>query len=176
MNIPTREELLKRGFKTRFKADPITEKALRLAGLVSVRQICDRFKISETKLRSAAVYRKISLAFDRPLTFRKKWDLDEIRNLKELAGFKCSAEIGIILNRSESSVKSKACSIGLSLLQIGENSSSSKYSNHDIELCRLLDEEGLTPTEISTKMEIELSHLCKVLKYKSRIRELGAVA
>lgn len=159
---------------TKFKPNPVNELALQHAGDMPVKAICAKYGISEKQLRAAARYRGISLAYGKPATLKKPWTDAELRQLKVLSVTHTSATIAEQLGRTESSVKGKAYSLGIHFMKVGENSPLAKHSNHDIELCRQLGEAGLRPYQIAEKMEIELSHVCRVLKFEARYKELGA--
>ncbi|MCS6204010.1 hypothetical protein [Shewanella baltica] len=167
---------MKTNLATQFKPNPIYEKALEHAGKMSVKEICQLYGVEERKLRRAACYRKISLNFGRTLVQKQPWHLDEIKKLKSLSMTNTAFEVGELLGRSEASVKGKALQLGVYFMKVGENSPLAKHSNHDIELCRQLHEEGLRPFQIAEKMEIEISHLCRVLKFEARYLEIGVMA
>ncbi|AAN56017.1 hypothetical protein HRJ35_16560 [Shewanella oneidensis MR-1] len=159
---------------TTFKPNPINELALQHAGDMPVKAICTKYGISEKQLRAAARYRGISLAYGKPATLKKPWTDADLRQLKVLSVTHTSAAIAQQLGRTELSVKGKAYSLGIHFMKVGENNPLAKHSNHDIELCRQLGEAGLRPYQIAEKMEIELSHVCRVLKFEARYKELGA--
>uniref|UniRef100_UPI0040486268 hypothetical protein n=1 Tax=Shewanella baltica TaxID=62322 RepID=UPI0040486268 len=160
---------------TQFKLNPVNDLALTHAGEMSVKDICTQYGISEKQIRAAARYRGISLAFDKPVATKKPWTDQEIRQLHVLSVTHTSEAIAQILGRTEHSVKGKAYSLGINFMKVGEHSPLAKHSNHDIELCRQLHEEGLRPFQIAEKMEIEISHLCRVLKFEARYREIGVM-
>lgn len=159
---------------TQFKQNPVNDLALKHAGEMSAKDICAQYGISEKQLRAAARYRGISLAFDKSVPTKKLWTDKELRQLRVLSVTHTSAAIAHLLGRTEHSVKGKAYSLGIHFMKVGEHSPLAKHSNHDIELCRQLNEEGLRPFQIAEKMEIEISHLCRVLKFEARYKELGA--
>lgn len=157
-----------------FKPNPINELALQHAGGMPVKAICEKYSISEKQLRAAARYRGISLAFNKPVTPKRPWTDAEIKQLAQLSVTHTSAAIAKELGRTECSVKGKAYSLGILFMKYGELSPLAKHSNHDIELCRQLGEAGIRPSQIAEKMEIDLSQVCRVLKFESRYREIAS--
>lgn len=156
-----------------FKLNPVNELALQHAGELPVKAICEKYGISEKQLRAAARYRGISLAYGKPAADKKAWTDAEIKQLAQLSVTHTSAAIAQQLGRTESSVKGKAYSLGIHFMKYGELSPLAKHSNHDIELCRQLGEAGLRPYQIAEKMEIELSHVCRILKFQARYCEIA---
>jgi hypothetical protein len=58
--------------------------------------------------------------------------------------------------------------IRVSLRLQGELYPHAKGSDHEVELCRQLSDEGLTPSVIADKMEFSVSHVNAIIHYRSR--------
>lgn len=98
----------------------------------------------------------------------------EDRVIRRWAGIKSPEEIAKLVTTlgfrkaTKSGIKSRANRLGLSLRRNGELYPFSRISDHDVELCRGLHEEGLGPTEIAEKMELKLTHVHSIIYYRRR--------
>jgi len=54
------------------------------------------------------------------------------------------------------------------MIKNGDNHYAVKHSDHDVELCRALHDEGLSVTEIADKMEIPQSYVSQIVRYHKR--------
>ncbi|TCW22666.1 hypothetical protein [Vibrio crassostreae] len=142
--------------------------ALKEAGLRPAKDIAKEYGISSDYLRSAASKRGISLAFSLVDVVKKPWSAADSQFLKQNAQCMTAKEVGKHLNRTEISVKSKAKQLGVFFQKYGEHHHLAKYGDHDVELCRALDDEGLKPFEIAEKMELDYSYVQCILKYRIR--------
>jgi hypothetical protein len=100
---------------------------------------------------------------------RKAWTLAEDQFIANHAGKLSAQEMGKQLNRTHVSVKCRARRIGVNLQRYGENHHLAKTSNHDIELCRALNEENIKPKAIAEKMDISISLVYSVINYRCRL-------
>ncbi|ENJ8188428.1 hypothetical protein AB2K96_001706 [Yersinia enterocolitica] len=85
---------------------------------------------------------------------RQPWSPDEVAYLREAVTTTRYQDIADHLGRSLTAVRIKAFSEGVNPSTVGERNRNSKHSDHDVELCRALYAEGLTPRVIAEKMEI----------------------
>lgn len=145
------------------------QQALNEAGTRPIVEIAKQHGFNVDYLRAAASKRGVSTAYFLKNVDKKRWAASEVLYLKNNASTKSAKQIGNELGRSETSVKSKARKMGVRLRKYGENHHLANISNHDVELCRQLEDEGLRPFEISEKMEIEISHVCAILNFRSRL-------
>ncbi|WP_375751575.1 hypothetical protein [Vibrio sp. HN007] len=144
------------------------ESALREAGTRPAKDIAADCGISADYFRSQASRRGISTAFTLVGVNKMPWSNDEVKFLKRNAQLLTAKQIANKLTRTEVSVKSKARKLGICLQKHGENHPLAKVSNHDVELCRQLEEAGLRPYQIAEKMEMDYSHVQCILKYRTR--------
>lgn len=98
------------------------------------------------------------------------------------AGYKSTEEIAVMISElghreaSVSTVKNRVRTLNknrgenekISLRRKGELYPHAKGSDHDVELCRRLYEEGVPPSIIAEKMEMSRSHVSGIVYYRSR--------
>lgn len=94
-----------------------------------------------------------------------KYTPAEVRLIRKYAVTHTAQQIGEMLGRSRYSVIQKARSEGISMIKHGETHYNVKYTDHDVELCRALHDEGLSQTEIAKKMEIPRPYVCKMVNH-----------
>lgn len=82
------------------------------------------------------------------------WSPDEVAYLHEAVTTTRYQDIADHLGRSLTAVRVKAFSEQVNPSTIGERNRNSKHSDHDVELCRALYAQGITPRVIAEKMEI----------------------
>lgn len=92
---------------------------------------------------------------------------EEIAELVGKLGFRPSS-ITTIKNRVRTLNRYRDKNDKISLRRKGELYPHAKGSDHDVELCRCLYDEGLTPTVIAQKMEMNLSHVSAIVYYRTR--------
>ncbi len=88
--------------------------------------------------------------------------------LRQYARTHTAAQIAVMLNRSRKSVTNRVHLLGISMIKNGDNHYAVKHSDHDVELCRALHDEGLSVTEIADKMEIPQSYVSQIVRYHKR--------
>ncbi|GEM77579.1 hypothetical protein [Vibrio sagamiensis] len=91
----------------------------------------------------------------------------EIAKLVEQLGYR-KASISTIKNRVRTLNRHREKSNKISLRRKGELYPHAKCSDNDVELCRCLYDEGLTPSQIAEKMEMNRSHVSSIVYYHSR--------
>lgn len=79
-----------------------------------------------------------------------------------------TATVPTIKNRVKTINKHRGKNDKISLRRKGELYPHAKGSDHDVELCRRLYDEGLTPSVIAQKMEMSRSHVSSIVYYHSR--------
>lgn len=72
--------------------------------------------------------------------------------------------------RSENAIAQKARLMGVRFRKYGDNNHSTKHSNHDVELVRLLDESGMDRCIISEKMDIPASTVSSICNFNHRTK------
>jgi hypothetical protein len=77
------------------------------------------------------------------------WTWEDTKTLKKMAGKHHPQEIADALGRTLPAVKGKARKLSLCLIVYGEKHTSARYSNHEVERCRRLHEQGWGPSKIS---------------------------
>lgn len=150
--------------------NPSLKAALNEVGSRPLSAIAERHGLSAGYLRKMASNRGISTAFILQNVVKKPWSLDEEAFLKQNASTLTAEQIGNELNRTAESIKSKARKLKVCLQKHGEQHHLAKYSDHDVELCRQLDDAGLKPYEIAEKMELDYSYVQCILNYRIRIQ------
>ncbi|WED29892.1 hypothetical protein L3V77_21025 [Vibrio sp. DW001] len=144
--------------------------ALKEAGTRPVKEIAASYGISPDYLRSQASRRGISMAFTLVGVTKKAWSGADVTFLRRNAKKLTARQIAEKLSRTEISVKSKATMLGIYFQKHGETHPQAIVSNHDVELCRQLDDAGLRPYQIAEKMELNYSYVQYVLKYRIRCK------
>ncbi|RBM46235.1 hypothetical protein DLR66_04860 [Vibrio paracholerae] len=102
------------------------------------------------------------------VTTRSRWSETENLFLAKHAKEMSSDEIAEKLGRTTDAVKSKAERLGICMKKYGEKHHLAKVSNHDVELCRQLHDEGVRPCEIAEKMELGYTYVQWILNYRIR--------
>ena len=97
-----------------------------------------------------------------------KFTRSEITLIRNLARSHTAQQIADMTGRSRRSIANKALALGISMKKNGDNHYNVKHSDHDIELCRTLYDEGLPIRDISEKMEINQGHLSNILHFHKR--------
>lgn len=90
---------------------------------------------------------------------------DELKILREHAATHTGQQIADMLGRSRKVVLNKLSSMGLGAIKRGDNHYNVKHSDHDIELCRRLHEEGLSARVIAEKMEMSRNYVYKIVNH-----------
>ncbi|CAL10962.1 hypothetical protein COO51_14815 [Yersinia enterocolitica] len=96
------------------------------------------------------------------------WSPDEVAYLREAVNTTRYQDIADHLGRTLTAVRVKAFSEDVNPSTIGERNRNSKHSDHDVELCRALYAEGLTPSVIAEKMEIPKGTVCAIVHHRIR--------
>ncbi|EOI7372953.1 TPA: hypothetical protein ACJFUB_004440 [Yersinia enterocolitica] len=99
---------------------------------------------------------------------RKPWSPVELAYLRENAGTTRHQAIADHLGRTLRSAQLKALKEGFRPRNIGERHYLAKYSDHDVDLCRELHEEGLSVRIIAEKMEMPVSTVEAIVYYRIR--------
>ncbi|HGW3308220.1 TPA: hypothetical protein ACSAE4_002642 [Yersinia enterocolitica] len=103
-----------------------------------------------------------------PSRHREPWSPDEVAYLREAVTTTRYQDIADHLGRTLTAVRVKAFSEEVNPSTIGECNRNAKHSDHDVELCRALYAEGLTPRVIAEKMEIPKGTVYAIVYYRIR--------
>ena len=98
----------------------------------------------------------------------RRWTEQEERYLVQQYNRQSLAQSAKVLNRTECSVTQKAIAMGITQVRRGENHPFSRYSDHDIALARTLAAEGITPKDISWKLEMGLAAVRFYLRHPDK--------
>lgn len=96
------------------------------------------------------------------------WSPDEVAYLRAAVTTTRYQDIAKRLGRSQKAVQQKAFVEGVNPSNIGECNRNTKHSDHDVELCRALHEDGVKPKFISEKMEIPVATVYRIVYYRTR--------
>lgn len=94
-----------------------------------------------------------------------KYTRHEIAILQKHAATHTARQIGEMLGRTRLSVKRKAYELGIKMRKSGDNHYLTKHTDHEIELCRALYDEGLNCRQIAEKMETSHSYVRKIVAH-----------
>lgn len=94
-----------------------------------------------------------------------KYTRHDIAILRKHAATHTAQQIGKMLGRSRRSVLQKAGALKVSISRSGDRHYNVKHTDHEIELCRVLYDEGLTCRQIAEKMEISHSYVRKIVAH-----------
>lgn len=102
------------------------------------------------------------------------WSEEETKFLIKNSHRMTAKEIAAAIDRSEVSVWSKARYLkktgrNIQLQKSGTNHHLTTHTNDDVELCRALNDNGLTYRTIAKKMEIPLGTVQEWCSYRSRL-------
>lgn len=97
-----------------------------------------------------------------------KFTNEEIDLIRKHGRTHTAQQIGNMIGRSRRSVANKAFELGISMKKNGDNHYNVKHSDHDIELCRAMFDDGLSVREIAEKMEIKQEYLSNILHFHKR--------
>ncbi|EMO1103972.1 TPA: hypothetical protein ACX1S2_003904 [Yersinia enterocolitica] len=103
-----------------------------------------------------------------PSRHGQPWSPDEVAYLREAVTTIRYQDIADRLGRTLTAVRVKAFYEEMNPSTIGERNRNSKHSDHDVELCRALYAEGLTPRVIAEKMEIPKGTVYAIVYYRIR--------
>ncbi|OWF73535.1 hypothetical protein B4902_08520 [Yersinia frederiksenii] len=99
---------------------------------------------------------------------RKLWSAVELSYLRENVEITRHQAIADHLGRTLRSAQIKALKEGFVPRNIGERHYRAKYSDHDVELCRELHEQGIGTKVIAEKMEMPVSTVEAIVYYRVR--------
>lgn len=94
-----------------------------------------------------------------------KYSHAETELIRMYARTHTAQQIAEMTGRSRGSVKQKMFRMGVSMMKHGDTHYNVKHSDHDVELCRTLYDEGLSCGQISEKMEIPQSYVRKIVAH-----------
>jgi len=92
----------------------------------------------------------------------------EVNLIRTLAATHTAQQIADMTGRNRRSIANKAAELRISMKKHGDNHYNMKHTDHDIELCRILYDEGLPIAEIAEKMEISKRYLTNILYFRKR--------
>lgn len=93
----------------------------------------------------------------------------ELEVLRQHAEAHTGQQIANMLGRSRGVVLSKLRAMGLNSIKRGDKHYKVKHSDHDVELCRKLYDEGVSPVVIAEKMEMPRGYVRKIVNHLVRI-------
>lgn len=103
-----------------------------------------------------------------PQRHRERWSPAELAYLRKSVTTTRYRDIADHLGRSLRAVQQKASGEGVNPSIIGECNRNAKFSDHDVELCRALYDEGIKPRFIAEKMAIPVDSVYKITHYRTR--------
>ncbi|MNG64339.1 hypothetical protein D3C79_225780 [compost metagenome] len=101
---------------------------------------------------------------------RKSWSQKDVDFIKRHIGLQSYQQIADLMGRTRHAVYMKASKIGINPGGFGESHYRAKYSDHDVELCRALYQEGIKPRVIAEKMEMPVTSVYSIVYYRVRKR------
>lgn len=90
---------------------------------------------------------------------------DELQILRQHAASHTGQQIADMIGRSRRVVLNKLNAMGISAVKRGDRHYNVKHSDHDIELCRLLHQHGVSPGVIAEKMEMSRNYVYKIVNH-----------
>lgn len=96
------------------------------------------------------------------------WSPDEVAYLRKAVTTTRYQDIAEHLGRTLTAIRVRANAEGVNPSNIGECNRNAKHSDHDVELCRALYEEGVKPRVIAGKMEMPVSAVYGIVYYRTR--------
>lgn len=97
------------------------------------------------------------------------WHRSEDQVIRDYADVKSACELSAMLpGRTPGAVKRRAMLLKVSIRRNGERHHLAKYTDHEIELCRLLYDDGMTAILIAEKMEMPYSYVRKIVSHLVR--------
>lgn len=101
---------------------------------------------------------------------RRDWTKEETATLREYAQTKTQAEIGVILGRSPQSIANRAVKMKINMMKKGENHYGAKLSNLQVEMIRVLNQEGFNAGEIHRACfsHVSMTAVQRVVFFKTR--------
>ena len=115
------------------------------AGVKSAAEIGQLLGRPKGSIENRASKEKISLCLGE---YRLKHSAKDEAVIREYAGTKTAAEIGIMIGRSQAAVWNKARALGVCLKKVGEDHYKAKLSNLQVEMINALLVSGFKPHEI----------------------------
>jgi len=97
-----------------------------------------------------------------------KFTPQEIALIRDKAATHTAAQIAEMTGRSRRAIANKAYELRISMKKHGDTHYRVKHSDHDIELCRALFEEGVSIADIAEKMEIDRSYVSNIVHFHKR--------
>ena len=89
----------------------------------------------------------------------------ELQILRQHAASHTGQQIADMIGRSRKVVLNKLNAMGINAVKRGDQHYNVKHSDHDIELCRLLHQEGVPPGVIAEKMEMSRNYVYKIVNH-----------
>lgn len=89
----------------------------------------------------------------------------ELQILRQHAATHTRQQIADMLGRSRKVVLNKLNAMGISVVKRGDRHYNVKHSDHDIELCRLLHQDGVPPGVIAEKMEMSRNYVYEIVNH-----------
>ncbi|CNH17514.1 TPA: hypothetical protein ACPZCB_003306 [Yersinia enterocolitica] len=103
-----------------------------------------------------------------PQRHGQPWSQDEVAYLREAVTTTRYQDIADHLGRTLTAIRVRAFFEGVNPSGIGECNRNAKHSDHDVELCRALYEDGVKPRFIAEKMEMPVSAVYGIVYYRTR--------
>ncbi|ELI8129966.1 hypothetical protein ACT0ZX_004663 [Yersinia enterocolitica] len=103
-----------------------------------------------------------------PQRHGQPWSPDEVAYLREAVTTTKYQDIANHLGRTLTAVRVRAFLEGVNPSGIGECNRNAKHSDHDVELCRALYEDGVKQRFIAEKMEMPVSAVYGIVYYRTR--------
>lgn len=103
-----------------------------------------------------------------PQRHGQPWSPDEVAYLREAVTTTKYRDIADHLGRTTTAIRVRAFFEGVNPSSIGERNRNAKHSDHDVELCRALYDEGIKPRYIAEKMEMPVSAVYGIVYFRTR--------
>ncbi len=103
-----------------------------------------------------------------PQRHRQPWSPEEVAYLREKVTTTRYQDIADHLGRTLIAIRLRANAEGVNPSNIGECNRNAKHSDHDVELCRALYDEGMRPRFIAGKMEMPVNAVYGIIYYSTR--------
>lgn len=100
----------------------------------------------------------------------KDWCRAELIVVHQCSGNMRVKQIGLLIGRSESAVRTKAREVGINLRLRGRFHQSVKYPSTDVELARELHSAGIAISEIAEKLELPAGMVKQYVYLERRVQ------
>jgi len=139
------------------------EMVRQMAGKFTVKEIAERTGYTEHSVRHTASRNGISLN-----ARYHRWTEAEKKIVRENAHCMTAIQLGEMLGISHRAIQSFAQNNNIKFKKKGDRHYMCQIPDADVEMCRALYDEGLTPKVIAEKMEIKRGTVQKIVTFQIR--------